>query len=141
MSKAASLSSVVAKKGGASPPSDAEGRVSSSRNAWAQEHVQEAIDDPRPSVPHEEVMRKAEAVARQETKEARKEEKKEVARRRAWDGQDDIVKANYEVPRRIQTKLHTLKTWGRVRNIKGFVSETLEKALDREIAAAEQDGY
>jgi hypothetical protein len=52
-----------------------------------------------------------------------------------------VVKANYEVPRRIQTKLHTLKTWGRIENLKGFVSEALEKALDREIAAAEKEGY
>jgi hypothetical protein len=102
-----SLSSVVAQKGGAVPPSAEE------RNL--------------------------------ETKEPRKEERKvepeRMIRRRPWDGQDDVVKANYEVPRRIQTKLHTLKAWGRIENLKGFVAESLEKALDREIAAAEKEGY
>ena len=62
-------------------------------------------------------------------------------KRRAWDGQDEIVKANYEVPKRIQTKLQTLKALGRVKNMKTFVAETLEAALDREIAAAEKEGY
>jgi hypothetical protein len=76
---------------------------------------------------------------KEETKEPRKEAV--IERRRPWDGQDDIVKANYEVPRRVQTKLHTLKTWGRVKNIKGFVSEALERALDKEIAAAEKEGF
>jgi hypothetical protein len=83
--------------------------------------------------------------SKEETKEPRKEATKQEpereARKRPWDGQDDVVKANYEVPRRIQTKLHTLKTWGRIENLKGFVSEALEKALDREIAAAEKEGY
>lgn len=112
MSKPASLSSVVAKKGDASPPSDATGRVEPAQDS------------------------------KLETKEPRKEGRKETPdRRRPWDGQDEIVKANYEVPRRVQTKLHTLKTWGRVKNIKGFVSEALERALDREIAAAEKEGY
>jgi hypothetical protein len=114
MSKPASLSSVVAKKGDAAPPPDAIGRAA-----------------PAAAVP--------EIEPKLETKEPRKEERKEV-RRRPWDGQDDIVKANYEVPRRVQTKLHTLKTWGRVKNIKGFVSEALEAALDREIAKAEREG-
>lgn len=80
-----------------------------------------------------------------ETKEPRKEGRKiepeRVGRRRPWDGQDEIVKANYEVPKRIQTKLHTLKAWGRIENLKGFVSEALERALDKEIAASEKEGY
>lgn len=76
---------------------------------------------------------------KEETKEPRREEGTE--RRRPWDGQDDLVKANYEVPRRVQTKLHSLKAWGRVKNIKGFVAEALEAALDKEIAKAEKEGF
>jgi hypothetical protein len=62
-------------------------------------------------------------------------------RKRPWDGQDNIVQANYDVPKRIQTKLHTLKAWDRIPNLKVFVAETLEKALDKEIAKAEKEGY
>jgi hypothetical protein len=51
------------------------------------------------------------------------------------------VQANYDVPKRIQTKLHTLKAWDRIPNLKVFVAETLEKALDKEIAKAEKEGY
>jgi hypothetical protein len=67
------------------------------------------------------------------------EERKE--KRRAWEGQDEIVKANYEVPKRVQTKLQTLKALGRVKNMKTFVAEALEAALDKELAAAEKEGY
>jgi hypothetical protein len=67
------------------------------------------------------------------------EERKE--KRRAWEGQDEIVKANYEVPKRVQTKLQTLKALGRVKNMKTFVAEALEAALDKELAAAEREGY
>jgi hypothetical protein len=96
------------------------------------------------------VVRKGEAMpppttgSKEPSKEGTKEPRKEperVERRRPWDGQDDVIKANYEVPRRIQTKLHTLKAWGRIGNLKGFVAEALEKALDKEIAAAEKEGY
>lgn len=62
-------------------------------------------------------------------------------RRRPWDGQDEMIKANYEVPQRVQTKLHQLKAWGRVKNIKGFVAHALEAAIDKEIARAEKEGY
>jgi hypothetical protein len=64
-----------------------------------------------------------------------------VKRKRQWDGQDEWVKVNYEVPKRVQTKLHQLKSWERIPNIKAFVAEALEKALDREIAKAEKEGY
>lgn len=120
MSKAATFSDMgLTKKGDAAPPTDATGRVE---------------------------MLAAQDEQREERKEGGKEGRREggkvdVDRRRPWDGQDDAVKASYEVPRRIQTKLHTLKTWGRVKNIKGFVSEALEAALDKEIAKAEREGY
>jgi hypothetical protein len=62
-------------------------------------------------------------------------------RRRPWDAQDQLVKANYEVPQRVQTKLHTLKAWQKIPNLKEFVAKTLEAALDKEIAKAEKEGY
>jgi hypothetical protein len=70
-----------------------------------------------------------------------KEDREEPRRRRPWDGQDEIVQANFDVPKRIKTKLHMLKTWDRIPNLKSFVTDTLEKAIDREIAKAEKEGY
>jgi hypothetical protein len=105
------------------------------------------VGDPEsPNEPREEVTKEAskegEKVARkQSTKPATKEVKEAPARRRPWDGQDDDIKANYEVPRRVQTKLHSLKAWGKVKNIKGFVATALEAAIDREIAKAEREGF
>ena len=95
------------------------------------------------------VVRKGDALPASTTgREARKEEPKEArkepsnqGRKRPWDGADDPIKANYEVPRRVQMKLHQLKAWGRIDNLKGFVAETLERAIDKEIAAAEKEGY
>jgi hypothetical protein len=62
-------------------------------------------------------------------------------RRRAWDGQDNWIKVNYEVPERIQTKLKELKNWKRIKSLKEFVAENLEWVIDREIAKAEKDGF
>jgi hypothetical protein len=62
-------------------------------------------------------------------------------RRRPWDGQDEWIKANYEVPKRVQTKLHNLKSWDRIKNLKEFVAKALEAAADKEIAKAEKEGF
>lgn len=77
--------------------------------------------------------------SKQETKEASKDAA--PIRRRPWDNQDQLVKANYEVPQRVQTKLHTLKAWQKIPNLKDFVAKTLEAALDKEIAKAEKEGF
>lgn len=82
---------------------------------------------------------------RTEIKEPRNQETKkplqEGRRRRAWDGQDGLIKVNYSVPERVQTKLHELKNWKRIKSIQDFVAQTLERALDKEIAAAEKEGF
>jgi hypothetical protein len=62
-------------------------------------------------------------------------------RRRTWEGKDDTIKVNFEIPERVQDKLHQLKAWKRIRVIKDFVTESLEAACDREIAKAEKEGY
>jgi hypothetical protein len=82
-------------------------------------------------------------VIKEPSEQATKEESQKVAvtRRRPWDNQDQLVKANYEVPQRVQTKLHTLKAWQKIPNLKDFVAKTLEAALDKEIAKAEKEGY
>jgi hypothetical protein len=63
------------------------------------------------------------------------------ARRRPWEGQDEVVKVNFEIPKRIRTKLASLKAWERIENQKDFVARVLEEAVDREIARAEEEGY
>lgn len=62
-------------------------------------------------------------------------------RRRAWDGQDNWIKVNFEIPERVNDKLHQLKAWKRIKSLKEFVAENLEWVIDREIAKAEKDGF
>lgn len=64
-----------------------------------------------------------------------------VKRKRPWDGQDEIVQVNFEIPKRLRTKLHLLKTWERIPSFKEFVVSVLEAAADKEIAQAEKEGY
>jgi hypothetical protein len=75
------------------------------------------------------------------TKETSREARKEAIRRRTWEGQDEVIKVNFEVPMRIRTKLNTLKSLGRIKSGKGFVADVLEAALDAEIAKAEEEGF
>lgn len=69
-----------------------------------------------------------------------KEESKEP-RKRAWDNQDEWVKANYEVPKRVQTKLKEMKNWGYIGSLKDFVAQAIEREIDSVIAKAEKEGY
>lgn len=87
---------------------------------------------------------------KEDSKEERKEssfqdsnQETKIPRKRSWEmpGQDDWIKANFEVPRRIQTKLNQLKAWGIIKNIKDIVPDAIERALDQKIAKAEKEGY
>ncbi len=116
MSKSISLGTVVAPKGSAAPA------TLEARNQGSNLETKEARNEgtPQPS----------------------KEEKKEVApRRRAWDGQDEWIKVNFEVPKRLRTKLKELKNWERIGSLKDFVAHALEVAADKEIAKAEKEGF
>ncbi|MDR5839353.1 hypothetical protein [Caballeronia sp. LZ034LL] len=78
------------------------------------------------------------------TAQGTKEEIKEAlnqGRKRPWDGHDDWVKVNYEVPERVQLKLGWLKGQQRIKVIKAFVAEALEREVDKLIARAEKEGY
>lgn len=76
------------------------------------------------------------------SKEPTKESPKEGGpRRRAWDGQDEWIKVNFEVPKRLRTKLKELKNWERIGSLKDFVAHALEAAADKEIAKAEKEGF
>jgi hypothetical protein len=77
---------------------------------------------------------------KQEAKEPRKEEPA-LRRKRVWEGQDEWIKVNYEVQKRVHSKIKTLKTWERIDSIRDFVSHALEAAVDREIAKAEREGF
>jgi hypothetical protein len=156
VSKPSSLSAVLAKKGEASAPADASGRITPPpASALAQETLSEpapvktdvsveAVSAPLPlpvsadlqpaRMAKPAVARKQPPTARVKAPETQAASAQAPTRKQPWDGQDDIVKANYEVPRRVQTKLHLLKTYGRLKNIKSFVAEALEAALDKELA-------
>lgn len=75
------------------------------------------------------------------TNETSREARKEAIRRRVWEGQDEMIKVNFEVPKRLRTKLNTLKSWSRIESVKAYVAEVLEDAVDREIAKAEKEGF
>lgn len=115
MSKSISLGAVVAPKGAATP----------------------ATLEPR----KEESNQGTKEPSLEGVKEPSREARKEAIRRRTWDGQDEVIKVNFEVPMRIRTKLNTLKSLGRIKSGKEFVADVLEAALDAEIAKAEEEGF
>lgn len=124
MSKAPSLdSAVIVRKGHAMPVASAGAAV--------------ATMEPR----KEDSLESSKEAIKEVTKETADETPVTVKRKRPWDGQDDVIKVNYEVPERVQTKLQNLKSWKKIRNIKEFVAKSLEQAVDKEIAKAEKEGY
>ena len=131
MSKAASLTALVARKGTAMPPADAQGRVLEPAAQLPAKPAQlDLVPPPPPKAPKP--ARAPRAAAPAPVAPA-------AARTRPWDGQDQPIRVNYAVPERVKMKLHAMKAAKAIGTVEAFVAKAIEEAIDKVIAQYDTD--